>query len=122
GIRTNENSKIKAHVKAGILSSLYRNRGMTDNFVNATSSFAEAQGRYKNWAIKSVLSSGAGHNFNYGDLFYRAKDYWRTDVVWHFINHEKVKGTFNLSFHLIEWKDLNQQQQLSIFYIFGNNE
>lgn len=122
GIRTNENSKIKAHVKAGILSSLYRNRGMADNFVNATSFFAEAQGRYKNWAIKSVLSSGAGHNFNYGDLFYRAKDYWRTDVVWHFINHEKVKGTFNLSFHLIEWKDLNQQQQLSIFYIFGNNE
>lgn len=122
GMRTHRNSIITAHIKAGILSSMYRNRGIADGFINATSFFAETEGRYKNWSIKSVLSSGARHNFNFGDLFYRAKNYWRTDVLWHFINGEKVKGIFNLSLHWIDWKDLDQQQQLSIVYVFGNGK
>jgi hypothetical protein len=63
---------------------------------------------------------GAAHQFAFGDNFYHAKNYWRTDVIWYLINHEKIKGTFNLSLHVIDWKDLDQQQQLSIIYVFGN--
>ena len=51
--------------------------------------------------------------------FYRLNDYLRTDVIWYFINHEKVNGRFNYSFHLIELNDIDQQQQLSIVYVFG---
>lgn len=119
GIRTNKSSKLFGHFKAGILASSFRERHVTEGYINATSFFAEVYGNYKNFAVKSVLSSGAGHRFAYGDLFYSAKNYLRTDVIWHFINHEKVKGHFNLSFHLIDWNDLDQQQQLSIIYIFG---
>ena len=119
GIRTSEDSKLTGILKAGILSSSFRERSVSNGFINATSFFAEAQGKYKNFGIKSVLNSGGGHQFAYGDRFYQVENYWRTDVIWHFINHEKVKGTFNLSFHLIEWNDLDQQQQLSIIYVFG---
>jgi hypothetical protein len=66
-----------------------------------------------------VLHSGEGHRFKDGDWFYRVANYWRTDVIWYFINHEKVKGRFNLSFHLIDWNDLDQSQQLSIVYVLG---
>ncbi len=119
GIRTNEDSKLTGYFKAGILASSFRERNVTDGYINAASFFAEAYGNYKNFGVKSVLNSGAGHRFAYGDQFYGVKNYLRTDVIWYFINHEKIKGRFNYSFHLIEWNDIDQQQQLSIIYVFG---
>lgn len=119
GIRTSEASNFKGYFKAGILSSSFRERSVTNGFINASSLFVEAKGRFKNYGVKSVLNTGGSHKFAYGDRFYRVKNYWRTDVIWYFINHEKVKGTFNLSFHLIDWYDIDQQQQLSIVYVFG---
>lgn len=119
GIRTRENSAFDGYIKAGILGSSFRQRSVTDGYINAASFFAEAKGKYRNFGVKSVLSSGGSHRFAYGDLFYRAKNYSRTDAIWYFINHEKVKGIFNLSFHIIDWKELNQQQQLSVIYVFG---
>lgn len=119
GIRTHDESNIKAYLKAGILGSSYRERHVTDGFMNSISFFAEAQGTYRSLGIKSVISSGDGHRFNYGDRFYTQKNYLRTDVIWYFINHERVKGRFNYSFHIINWNDLDQQQQLSIIYVFG---
>jgi len=119
GIRTRENSAFDGYIKAGVLGSSFRQRSVTDGYINAASFFAEAKGRYKVFGIKSVLSSGGSHKFAYGDLFYRAKNYSRTDAIWYFINHEKVKGVFNLSFHVIDWKELNMQQQLSVIYVFG---
>lgn len=119
GVRTSESSPVNGLIKAGVLSSSFRERSVTDGFVHAASLFAEAQGRFKNYGIKSVLHSGDGHRFKVGDRFYRVNNYWRTDVIWYFINHEKVKGRFNLSFHLVDWSDLDQQQQLSIVYVFG---
>ncbi len=119
GIRTGKNSVFSGYAKAGILGSSYRERSVTDGFENAVSFFAEAKARYKNLGVKSVLSSGDGHKFKLGDLFYRANNYWRTDAIWYFINHKRVKGTFNLSFHWVDWENLDQQQQLSIVYVFG---
>ena len=46
-------------------------------------------------------------------------NYSRTDLTWYFINHEKVKGKFNWSIHIPDWETVDQQQQLSIIYIFG---
>lgn len=119
GIKTTESSEFDGYLKAGVLGSSFRQRSVTDGFVNSFSFFAEARGKYKNFGIKSVLNSGAGHKFAYGDHYYRAKNYLRTDVIWYLINHEKVKGTFNLSFHVIDWNDIDQQQQLSVIYVFG---
>ena len=119
GIRTSAGAGLKGNIKAGVMGSSFRERSVTDGFVNAFSLFAEANGRWRNYGLKSVMHAGAGHRFAYGDRFYQLDNYWRTDVIWHFINHKNVKGTFNLSFHVIDWNDLDQQQQLSIIYIFG---
>jgi hypothetical protein len=119
GIRTNKESVIKGYLKAGILNSSYQERGVTKGYLTANSFFAEGWGKWKSLGLKTVLHSGGSHRFAYGDLFYRAENYLRTDVIWYFINHEKVKGTFNFSFHVINWEELNNQQQLSIIYVFG---
>ncbi len=119
GIKSLKEANFKGYIKAGVLASSCRERGVTDGFQNAASFFAEAYAKYKNFGVKSVLSSGAGHNFAFGDPFYKTNDYLRTDVIWYFINHEKIKGKFNISFHIIDWEQLNNQQQLSILYVFG---
>lgn len=119
GIRTNEKLAIKGYLKAGILNSSYQERSITGGYQTANSFFAEGWGKWKSLGLKAVLHSGGSHRFAYGDLFYRAESYLRTDAIWYFINHEKVKGTFNLSFHVIDWKELNNQQQLSMIYVFG---
>ncbi|WP_163323457.1 hypothetical protein [Draconibacterium mangrovi] len=120
GIRTPETIAVQGDLKMGMLTSQYRERNVTDGYETATSFFAEANMRYKNLGVKSVMSLGAGHKFAYGDPYYRAKNYSRTDLIWYFINHEKIKGKFNVSMHFVDWDTLDQQQQLSIIYIFGN--
>lgn len=119
GLRTKTDAEFSGNFKIGVLHSAYRKRGVSDGYQNSSSLFAEGNGKYKNLGIKTVLSTGGGHRFALGDPYYRAKDYWRTDLIWYFINHEKVKGRFNLSMHLVNWETLDQQQQLSIIYIFG---
>lgn len=119
GVRTSKSASVNGFVKAGVLESSFRERDEFNEFIQAFSLFAEAKGRYKNYGIKSVLHSGDGHRFKNGDLFYRLKNYWRTDVIWYFINKKNVKGHFNLSFHLIDGVKLDQQQQLSVIYLFG---
>lgn len=119
GFRTPDNLAVQGHIKIGVLSSLYRERSVTDGYESSTGFFGEANVRYKNFGIKSVMSLGAGHKFAFGDPYYRATNYSRTDLIWYFINHEKIKGRFNLSMHWVSWETLDQQQQLSIIYVFG---
>ncbi len=91
GVRTSKSASVNGFVKAGVLESSFRERDEFNEFIQAFSLFAEAQGRYKNYGIKSVLHSGDGHRFKNGDLFYRLKNYWRTDVIWYFINKKTSK-------------------------------
>lgn len=119
GFRTPVEFAVQGSLKIGLLTSLYRERGITDGFLTSNSFFAEANARYRNFGIKSVMNVGGGHQFILGDPYYRAKNYSRTDLTWYFINHEKVKAKFNLSMHIVDWETLDQQQQLSIIYVFG---
>jgi len=122
GVRTPENWALSGYLKAGVLGSSYRERHVTEGFVNGTSLFAELFAKYKNYGIKSTLSTGDSHRFAQGDRFYHAKDYLRTDVIWYFINHDNVHASFNLSFHVLNWNDLDQQQQISLIYKFGGSK
>ena len=119
GFRIPENLPVQGYLKAGLLNSFYRERGVTDGFEISNSFFAEANARYKNFGIKSVMNLGGGHQFIFGDPYYRATNYLRTDFIWYFINYEKVKGKFNWSIHIPDWETVDQQQQLSIIYVFG---
>jgi len=119
GYRFGEEKPFNGYIKAGLLTSLYRERSVTGGFIKGDSFLSEIYLKYRNYAVKSVLHSGEGHQFYMGDPFYRVKNYMRTDVIWYFINHKNIKGRFNLSFHLIDGNDLDQSQQLSIIYIFN---
>jgi hypothetical protein len=119
GFRIPENLAVQGFLKMGLLNSTYRERNVTDGYQTSNSYFAEVNMRYKNFGIKSVMNLGGGHKFMYGDRYYRATDYSRTDLIWYFINHENIKGKFNLSMHVVDWDSIDQQQQLSIIYIFG---
>lgn len=119
GIRIPENLAIQGYLKMGLLNSTYRERSVTDGYEVSNSFFAEAKMRYKNFGIKSVLNFGGGHRFALGDPYYRATNYSRTDLIWYFINHKNIKGRFNLSMHIVDWETIDQQQQMSIIYVFG---
>ncbi|MDD4192706.1 MAG: hypothetical protein PHI28_15330, partial [Mangrovibacterium sp.] len=73
-----------------------------------------------NFALRTTLHEGEGHHLLNGDRFYDADSYLRTDLIWKFIDKEHIQGRFNLSFHLVEGSDLDQSQQLSLIYRFGN--
>ncbi len=111
-----ETENLTIHFKAGILGSVYRERSVTDGFINSESLLIDAFVHYKSFAIRNVLHSGEGHKFLSGDPFYRLENYNRTDLEWYFIKHSNVNGRFNLSFHLINGKYLDQSQQISIIY------
>lgn len=116
GIRTEGSARWSGYLKTGILGSLFRERSVTDGFISATSLLTEGYLKHRNFAAKTVLHTGEGHIFLHGDPFYRLDNYMRADVIWYFINGKNVSGRFNLSFHLIEWNDLDQSQQISIVY------
>lgn len=109
-----------SYFKLGLLHSKYRERHVMDGYLNSTSILAEFYGEVKQFALRSGLHFGKGHNLMNGDRFYDVDSYWRTDLIWRFISSEHVEGRFNLSFHLIEGNDLDQSQQLSLIYRFGN--
>ena len=109
----------KSYIRAGIFSSKYRIRALTDGYVNSSSFMAELYGETKYFALRSTLNVGDGHYIMNGDRFYDADSYWRTDIYWKFINSKYVEGRFNLSFHLVNGSDLDQSQQLSLIYHFG---
>ena len=116
GYQITEKENLNINFMAGVLGSVYRERSVTDGFIYAESLLAEASLRYKNFGLRNVLHSGEGHTFLSGDPFYRLNNYNRTDILWYFIRHRNVSGRFNLSFHLIDGKDLDQSQQISIIY------
>ena len=108
------------YVKAGVMESSLRERGVTDGYLTSWSLSAELYGETKQFALRTSYHQGEGHRFMNGDPFYSANSYLRTDLYWKFLNSQHVQGRFNLSFHLVEGKDLDQSQQLSIVYRFGN--
>ncbi len=110
----------KAYIKAGILESGLRERNVTDGYITGWSFTGELYGESKSFALRATYHQGDGHNLMYGDSFYNADSYLRTDIYWKFINSEQIQGRFNLSFHLIEGSTLDQSQQLSLVYKFGN--
>lgn len=116
GWRTGDHEAFSAELRGGLLSSVYRERSVTDGFQWDHSLHVEGNGRYHNLGLKTTLHSGDPLQFAHGDPFYRFYDLLRTDAIWYFINHPRVKGRFNWSFHWVDFSILDQSQQLTILY------
>ena len=109
----------KAYIKMGMLESTFRNRAGDDELHNAFSFTGQFYGETKNFALRATWNVGQKHYLMNGDWFYRAHSYVRGDFYWKMITAKCVQVRFNLSYHLVNGKDLDSQQQLSLVYKFG---
>ncbi len=107
-------------LKAGVLNSLYRDRGNGLAFEAINSAYIDFHADYKGFGVKSVLNFGSPHHFAFGDEFYNnTSRYIRTDLYFTPLNTEHVKGTFSWSFHVANSK-VDNSQQFSLIYIFSS--
>ncbi len=79
----------------------------------------EAQAEYKSFGIINSFYTGEGHNIRYGDQFYTAKQYNRTDLIWRPKIYKGIEGMFALSFHFVEGV-VDNQQAFGLRYNFSN--
>jgi hypothetical protein len=116
GIRLGNDNQFNCQLKGGLLTSIFRERSVTDGFLVRNSFLFEGTCRYRNFTLLNTLHSGQKLQFALGDPLYRSANYLRTDFIWNFINFKNVKARFNWSLHCIDWKDLDHSQQLSLIY------
>lgn len=75
----------------------------------------EMQMEYKRFGITNSFYTGEGHHINFGDQFYTAKQYNRTDLSWRPKIYKNIEGQFTLSFHFLEGV-VDSQQAFGIRY------
>lgn len=118
GIRWGRENSIQGEAKAGLFSSIYRERSVTNGFESSYAFHFDGEGHYKNLGLKTTLHTGDPLEFAHGDPFYRFDHYLRTDAIWNFINHKNIRGRFNWSLHWVDFKTLDQSQQMTIICTF----
>jgi hypothetical protein len=116
GVNLGSEKLIYGNMKGGILTSLYRERSVTDGFQTHHSFYFEGSARYRDFSLKTTLHCGEKLQFAMGDPLYRFSNYLRTDMIWYFINLKKVQARFNWSLHWIDWNQLDHSQQLSLIF------
>lgn len=108
-----------ATVKTGALASQGRTRGSGLGFEKAISSYSEIALEKRGFGVKSVFNFGQKHHFFVGDAFYNnTTSYVRTNLYFTPINLNHIKGRFIWSLHVANG-DLDNQQQFSLIYEFG---
>lgn len=75
----------------------------------------EMQMEYRRFGIINSFYTGESHNVTYGDKFYTAKTYNRTDLSWRPIIYKGIEGKFTLSLHFLEGV-IDSQQSFGLRY------
>ncbi len=104
-------------VNVGGIMSFERTRSVSDWQTPAGFLF-EMHGAYKNFGLTNSLYLGEGHNIIYGDQFYTAKQYNRTDFSYTPIRYRNIEGKFVFSLHFLEG-EVDNQQAFSLRYHIG---
>ena len=80
----------------------------------------EMHAGHKRFGLTNSLYLGEGHNLIYGDRFYTARRYNRTDLSYTPIRYKNIEGKFVLSFHFLE-QVIDSQQAFSLRYNLGGS-
>ena len=107
-------------IAAGGLVSFERTRTI-GNWETPKGALITLHAGYKRFGITNTFYSGEGHNIIYGDKFYTAKTYNRSDLSWTPILYKNIEGIFTLSFHFLEGVTDNQQA-FGLRYKFGGRK
>ncbi|TDQ06347.1 hypothetical protein [Pedobacter metabolipauper] len=81
----------------------------------------EMHAEYHRFGIINSFYSGEGHNLNFGDQFYTAKKYNRTDLIWRPIIYKNIEGKLALSFHFVDGV-VDSQQAFGLRYNIGGSK
>jgi hypothetical protein len=103
-----------------LLVSLDRIRGVYDGWETPAGFFARARLEYRGVGLHGTYYRGQGHEFIYGDSFYKAKEYGRMDIFWQPFKNKNVRGKIIISLHFIE-KSLDFSQQVLVWIDIGGN-
>ncbi len=108
------------YISAGILVSLDRIRGVYNGWETPAGFLTQANICYRGIGVTGVYYRGQGHEFLYGDSFYKAKEYGRMDFYWQPFKKSYIKGKIVFSLHFIE-HTLDTSQQLMVYLNFGGS-
>lgn len=89
--------------------SFERERHVTD-WITPTGMIIDLDIEYKNFGINNTLYHGEGHHLDWGDPFYRLKQYDRLDMFYKILRSKRVAGSFTYSLHFAEGEISHQQQ------------
>ena len=98
----------------GGLVSFERTRSVSD-WETPVGLLLEMHAGYKQFGISNSLYLGEGHKLIYGDQFYTAREYNRTDLSYTPIRYKNIEGKFIFSFHFLE-DVIDSQQAFSLRY------
>ncbi len=105
-------------LSAGGLMSFERTRGTVAGWEVPKGALFELHAGYKRFDITNTFYTGEGHHLIYGDKFYTAKTYNRSDLSWTPIIYKGIEGRFVLSFHFLEGV-VDNQQSFNLRYNIG---
>lgn len=108
------------YISIGTLISLDRIRGVYDGWETPAGFISQANLCYKGLGLMGTYYRGQGHEFLYGDSFYRAKEYGRLDLYWQPFKKSYLTGKIVFSLHFIE-HSLDTSQQLLVSLNFGGS-
>ncbi len=80
----------------------------------------EMDADYKRFGLSTTFYHGEGHHLIYGDKFYTAKTYNRTDLTYTPIRYKNIEGKFIFSYHFLEGVIDNQQAFTLRYNISGS--
>jgi hypothetical protein len=103
------------NVSIGVIVSLDRIRGIYDGWETPAGLFTQANLDYRGLGIKGTYYRGQGHEFIWGDSFYKVKEYGRLDFYWQPFKKNNIQGKIVFSLHFIEQSvDYSQQVLISV--------
>jgi hypothetical protein len=107
-------------INTGGLISFERTRSVGD-WVTPVGLLFELHLGYKRFSLTDSFYLGEGHNLIYGDQFYTAKQYNRTDFTFAPFRFKNIEGKFIFSFHFLEGVT-DSQQAFSLRYNIGGSK
>ncbi|KPK82779.1 MAG: hypothetical protein AMS27_14040 [Bacteroides sp. SM23_62_1] len=108
-------------VSAGALVSLDRIRNVYEGYETPAGFLANMLMSYRGIGLQGTYYRGQGHEFLYGDSFYKARGYGRLDLFWQPFKKHNIRGKIEFSVHFIE-QTIDYSQQILVSIDIGNTK
>ncbi len=105
-------------ISAGALVSLDRIRHVYEGYETPAGLLAQLLISYRGIGMQGTYYRGQGHEFLYGDSFYKATEYGRIDLSWQPFRKKNISAKIVFSVHFIE-QTIDYSQQILVSMDIG---